>query len=295
MFDRNVWEATPGHTLLHKLDVRTKLAVLTGFALITLTLDSPRSLFILFGITLLLHLIARSSWMRWRILAIFMFLSMWGSMASQALFYSQEPRTIMACLVSPAVPFVGKWTGGIFVYREGMEYGAVQALRSSTMLGLGLLVSWTTDPRQLLRSFVAWKMPYQLAFMLITSLRFLPVIFQETAIVITAQRLRGFKPLKSMLPRTLIQTAFQTLFPILARTLRRAATLACSVECRGFGRELHRFPNSNWPLAEKWFCCLVIFGVMGLFTLKILDMLQFNGLVYVPAWRSAYDAMKMWM
>jgi len=295
MFARNVWEATPGYTIIHNLDIRTKLVMLISFAIVTLIIDSPRSLFLLFCITLFLHIIGQSSWERWRILAIFILLSMWGSMVSQAIFYNQEPRTIMACLISPTVPILGKWTGGVFIYREGMEYGAIQALRSSIMLGLGFLLSWTSDPRQLLRSFLSWKMPYELAFMLITSLRFLPVIFQETAIVLTAQRLRGFQPLQSMLPHRLIQTAFQTLFPILARTLRRAATLASSVECRGFGREVHRLNNCVWPIGEKFLCFMMLLSVAGLFILKALDMMQFNGIIYFSTWRSLYDVMKIWM
>lgn len=295
MYDRNVWEATPGITLLHKIDVRTKVVMLISFAVLTLTIDSSRSLFLLFCMALGLHVIARSSWERWRILAIFILLGIWGSMASQALFYNQEPRTAMACLISPTVPILGKLTGGVFVYREGLEYGAVQALRSGIMLSFGLLLSWTSDPRQLLRSFLSWKMPYELAFMLITSLRFLPVIFQETAIVLTAQRLRGFKPFKTVAPRHLIQTAFQTLFPILARTLRRAATLASSVESRGFGRELHQVDNRYWPIMERCICSMILLSVVVLVTLKLMDVLQFNGLVYVPAWRSLYDLMKVWM
>ncbi|HWR05582.1 energy-coupling factor transporter transmembrane component T [Sporomusa sp.] len=295
MSGRDVWEATPGDTPVHKLDVRTKVVLLAGFAAAAILIDSPRTLYLLFCLTLAMHILARSSAARWRILIIFVLLGLWGSMVSQALFYTREPRTIVACLVPPALPVFGTLTGGVFVYQEGLEYGAVQALRSGIMLSLGLLLSWTSDPRQLLKSFVSWKMPYELAFMLISGLRFLPVIFQETAIVLTAQRLRGFEPLKSLAPRRLIQTAFQTLFPILARTLRRAATLAASVESRGFGREARMTEIKQWPAGE-WRVCLGIFaGITLLIGLKFLDALQFNGIIYIPAWRDLYDVMKVWM
>ncbi|HAK72441.1 MAG TPA: hypothetical protein DCP36_00685 [Sporomusaceae bacterium] len=120
-------------------------------------------------------------------------------------------------------------------------------------------------------------------------------MFQETAIVLTAQRLRGFQPFKTASPRHLIQMAFQTLFPILARTLRRAATLASSVESRGFGRETQRSYDNPWSTLERSFCYIAALLVAGLVSLKILDVLQFNGLVYIPAWRSLYDMMKVWM
>lgn len=295
MSGRSVWEATPGETPVHRLDVRTKVVLLAGFAGAAILVDSPRTLYILFCLTLGLHLLARSSAARWRILILFVLMGLWGSIVSQALFYNSEPRTVVACLVPPSLPILGSLTGGVFVYREGLEYGAVQALRSGIMLSLGLLLSWTSDPRQLLKSFVSWKMPYELAFMLISGLRFLPVIFQETAIVLTAQRLRGFEPLRALAPRRMIQTAFQTLFPILARTLRRAATLAASVESRGFGRDARINEIRRWPVGERFLCFGVFTAIIMLAALKLLDALQFNGVVYIPAWRGLYDVMKVWM
>lgn len=295
MYDRNVWEATPLDTPLHRMDVRLKLALFAALAAAAILLDSPRSLFLLFCFSLALHGWARSSFARWRILLVFVLLGIWGSMTSQALFYSREPRTMIACLLPPSLPLLGPLTGGVFIYREGLEYGALQALRSSIMLTFGLLVSWTSDPRRLLKSFLGWKMPYELAFMLITGLRFLPVIFQETAVVLTAQRLRGFTPLRTVWPRKVLKGAFQTLFPILARTIRRAATLAASVESRGFGRDVAIPPCRRWNIGEILVCSLMVFLVTAVMALKILDALQYNGLIYIPAWRSLYDGMKVWL
>ncbi|GBG58140.1 cobalt ABC transporter permease [Sporomusaceae bacterium FL31] len=295
MYNKNVWEAVPGNTWVHKLDVRTKLVVLLCCAVLVVLLDSPRTLYLLFCTTLVLHGMSGASLARWRVLLMFVMLGIWGSMVSQALFYSQEPRTIVACLLLPSAPLIGTLTGGVYIYREGLEYGAIQALRSASMLSMGLLISWTSDPRQLLRSFLSWKMPYELAFMLITSLRFLPVIFQETAVVLTAQRLRGFEPLRSLVPRRLIQAAFQTLFPILARTLRRAVTLAFSVESRGFGRKVNRLGVGNWPWGQWLGCALLLASLLGLLLLKVMDVLQFNGIRYFPEFRQFYDLMKVWM
>lgn len=295
MYDKNVWEAMPSDTVIHGMDSRTKLIVLMAFAMTAITIDSSRTLFILFSLTLVMHGIARSSLARWRILCVFILLGMWGAMVSQGLFYNQEPRTIVACLVSPLTGIVGSLTGGIFLYREGLEYGAIQALRSGIMLSLGLLLCWTSDPRQLLRSFLSWKMPYEFAFMLITSLRFLPVVFEETAVVVTAQRLRGFEPYKALSPKKLIQTAFQTLFPILARTLRRGATLAFSVESRGFGRDTRLIQVEKWPTLEKYFSKSIIVALTILILLKVLYALQFNGVFYIVQCQGLYEVIKYWM
>ena len=202
---------------------------------------------------------------------------------------------MIACLVSPATPWIGELTGGVYVYREGLEHGAVQALRSGIMMACGLLICWTTDSRQLLQCIMHWRMPYAIAFMLITSLRFLPVIFEETAIVLTAQRLRGFEPVRSFSPLRWIRTAFHVLFPILARALRRASTLALSVESRGFGRNGHRADLAQWPLGERIACGAVFAAIGSGSVLKILYSLQFNGIVFFPGLRGVYDFMAVWL
>ena len=295
MYNRQIWEASASDSLIHRIDVRTKLVMLAAVMLAALCVDGPRILFLLFLLALSLHGVVRSSLARWKLLMLFLLVGIWGAMASQALFYNQEPRTLVACILPPSTPWIGEWTGGIFIYREGLEHGAIQALRSGTMLTCGLLLCWTTDPRQLLQCFRQWGMPYEIAFMLITSLRFLPVIFQETAIVITAQRLRGFEPLRSLSPLRWLRTAFHVLFPILARTLRRAATLALSVESRGFGRRGTVENLPSWPLGEKIGCGMALSFISLCVVLKSLYWLQFNGIVYFAGLRGVYDAMAGWM
>ena len=295
MYDSQIWEATPGQTLLHRLDARVKLCFLGCCALFVIVVESGKSLFCLFSFILCLHGTARMSLERWKLLSLFVLLGMWGTMMSQALFYNQEPRTILACLVPPLTPLVGALTGGVFVYREGLEYGAVQALRSGSMMAAGLLLVWTSDSRSLLRSLMAWKLPYELSFMLTTGLRFLPVLFQETAIVLTAQRLQGEGVLRWWRPDEIVPLARKTLFPILARTLRRAATLAASAESRGFGRKQRLKVTLPLPKWQKRFCLLLLFLMVLLVAFKTLSLLAFYGVYYGSWCQPLYDGMKGWL
>ncbi|HMM22747.1 MAG TPA: energy-coupling factor transporter transmembrane component T [Selenomonadales bacterium] len=294
MFNRHVWEADAGETVIHKLGGRIKLLLLAALGVGVVLVDSPRTLFLLFLATLAGHAAAKSSLSRWSLLILFLLFGIWGSMISQGIFYNQEPRTPIICLLEPAAPLVGPITGGVFIYREGLAYGAVQALRSCIMLTYGLLLCWTTDPRDMLRSFLFWRMPYKLAFMAVTGLRFLPVIVMETVTVIAAQRLRGFEACRRLSPAGVIRTAFQTLWPVLARSLRRAVTLSMSVESRGFGRTR----TLSQPLAAGWEK-LAIAGCLAIVALliaaKMLHVLQYNGWVYFPSCRSVYDFARLWL
>lgn len=288
---RQLWEGADAAPWIQKLSGRTKLLLLFMFAILTITIDVPRTLFILFSSTLLLHVIAKTSIYKWRALAVLILLSIWGSMFSQALFYAQNPRTPLFVLISPEMEFLGPLTGGVFIYREGILYGAVQGLRSASMLSLGLLICWTSDPRQLLQALMAWKLPPQAAFMLVTAIRFLPVLAAETGEVLTALRLRS----DSQAGRTSVVRHLPYLAkPLLARCLRRAQTLSLSVISRGFFSANGRKRAMEQGRYERWFCCALVLLTGVVVMSKMVYLLSEQGL-YFGQLRQVYDWTKMYL
>lgn len=288
---RQLWEGSDAASWAQKLTGHTKLITLFSFAILTITIDNPRSLFLLFTATLLLHGLAKTSIYKWRVLAVLLLLSLWGSMFSQSLFFAQTPRTPLLVVISPDAEFLGPLTGGMFIFREGILYGAVQGLRSASMLSLGLLVCWTSDPRQLLQSLMHWKLPPQTAFMLVTAIRFLPVLAAETSEVITALQLRSDSQAgRSSVVRHIPYIAK----PLLARCLRRAQTLALSVVSRGFFSAVARKNSGKWPGKEKIICLFFIMGTTVIVISKVLYLLSEQGLYY-GFLRQVYDITKLYL
>ena len=282
---RQLWEGTDAAGWAQKLNGRTKLLFLFLFAILMITVDNPRTLFILFTFTLLLHLAAKTSIYKWKVMAILLLLGLWGSMFSQALFFAQTPRTPLLVLIAPEAGFIGQLTGGLFIYREGILYGAVQGLRSASMLALGLLVCWTSDPRQLLQALLGWRLPLQMAFMLVTAIRFLPVLAAETGEVITALQLRS----DSQRGRTAVLRHLPYIAkPLLARCLRRAQTLALSVVSRGFFAGGAGRRRQQWDAREKASCLLLFAVVVAVVGSKIIYLLSEQGF-YFGVFRQIYD------
>lgn len=282
---RQLWEGTDAAIWAQRLNGRTKLLFLFLFAILMITVDNPRTLFVLFTVTLLLHMAARTSIYKWKVLAVLLLLGLWGSMFSQALFFAQTPRTPLFVIISPETPFLGQLTGGLYIYREGILYGAVQGLRSAAMLSLGLLVCWTSDPRQLLQALLAWRLPPQLAFMLVTAIRFLPVLAAETGEVITALQLRS----DSQSGRTAVLRHLPYIAkPLLARCLRRAQTLALSVVSRGFFLAQAAPRRQNWPTVERLSCLLLLLLVVAVVCSKVIYILSEQGM-YFGVFRQVYD------
>ena len=282
---RQLWEGTDAASWAQRLNGRTKLIFLFLFAILMITVDNPRTLFVLFSLTLLVHIVGRTSIYKWKVLAVLLLLGLWGSMFSQALFYAQTPRSPLFVIISPEAGFLGQLTGGLYVYREGILYGAVQGLRSASMLALGLFVCWTSDPRQLLQAMLAWRLSPQLAFMLVTAIRFLPVLAAETGEIITALQLRS----DSQSGRTAVLRHLPYIAkPLLARCLRRAQTLALSVVSRGFFLAGARQRRQEWPACEQAGCVLLLCVVIGVVGSKIIYLLSEQGW-YFGIFRQIYD------
>lgn len=284
MSNRQLWEGSDCAQWIRVVDGRSKLFILLCFALLVIIADSPRLLFFIFSFALLLHIIAKTSLQKWQILAIMLLLSLWGSIISQGLFFAQFPRTPLFVLVANDQGWLGRATGGIIIYREGIVYGAIQGLRSASMLVLGLLICWSSDPRQLLQALCAWRLPTQISFMLVTAIRFLPVLASETAEILTAMRIRsgGVQSYASLL-RSLPHVAH----PLLARSLRRAQTLAASVMSRGLMLRQGTQATSI-PILEKTVCIgVAIFTFVAVF-FKIVTILYKQG-YYFGLFRNIYD------
>lgn len=282
---RQLWEGADSNNWVRALDGKTKIIILFLYSILMITIDNPRTLFILFSFTLCFHVLCGTSLSKWKVLAILILLGLWGSMISQALFFAQTPRTPLLTLIAPETYVIGNLTGGLYIYREGILYGAIQGLRSSTMLSLGLLICWTSDPRQLLKALVLWHLSPQIAFMLVTAIRFLPVLAAETSEVIVALQLRS----NSKNGRTAILKHLPYIAkPLLARCLRRAQTLALSVLSRGFFSATTRHNIEVWNYREKISCFTLAFFTISVVLCKIIYLLSEQGF-YFGIFREIYD------
>jgi energy-coupling factor transport system permease protein len=229
-------------TLFHRLDVRTKLIMLLCVAVLGMALDQWKALVCVYLAVLSMVVLARLSRSKIKALIIISFLTMWGIMWVQAVFYDAYPRTplfylLPPGLVSPSTPVVGGLWEGLAIYYEGFTYGIAQSLRMIAPMTLGLLIFWTEDPVKVLTGLNKLKLPYAISFMVMTCLRFIPITLGEARITINSQRLRKYKPLDIkgiLLGYGIYKTTVQALVPLLANCVRKSFNMARSADSRAF-------------------------------------------------------------
>ncbi len=274
-----------------KLEPRTKILMMLIAGCLVILLDSPTALLVCFLGSLALIALSVPTWRQIGLLCTFLFFTTWGLVYSQAIFYNEFPRTVLFTLVPADLPLIGKMTGGIRVYREGLFHGIVQSLRFNTTLVIGCFIVWTTQPRDLLLALTQLRVPATLAFMVTTALHFIPVIANEAATVFRSQRLRGFRYLRLNLLAT-CRGILNSFRPILAGNIRHATHLSESVESRGFSPEasinrtsLRTLKMGAWDfsLLAGLFACLI--SIIGL---KLLYFCYANGIYYASWLRNVY-------
>ncbi len=250
----------PGHTLVHRLDPRTKLVCVALYIVALFTAKS----FLAYGIIAVVLLLSiRISRVGWKaltkglkpILIILVFT------AAMNLFFTE------------GTPIADVWLLRSITW-EGLERAVMMVLRIVMLIMGTFLVTYTTSPIRLTDGLEALLNPlkklhlpvHELAMMMSIALRFIPTLIEETDKIMSAQKARGadfesgnlFQRARALVP---------ILVPLFISAFRRADELATAMECRcyhgGEGRtKLHvlRYEKRDY-------------AVMALFALLVVAMI----------------------
>ncbi len=252
-------------TFFHDLDARVKILWSLGLSLLTVLAKEPWMLFAFFLVAVLPLLWVGPPLVRTKTFWILMASIVLGTMISQGFFYYFRPRTALFTFLREDFPFLGRLTGGIRLYREGLVYGAVQSLRMLSTLSLGLLLVTTTHPSELIFGLTWLKIPRILANMVTVAVRFLPGFLEEGRRILMAQQIRGAV---SQGLRGRARSFKLMAIPLIVGALKTARQLSLAAEVRGFQGDSQRArawrlsPLDRWGLALLALFFLVFLGAI---------------------------------
>ncbi len=144
----------------------------------------------------------------------------------------------------------------------GFVNGLILGFRLLILLMPVILVIATTEPSQLAKGFMKMGTPITISFILLATLRFLPLAFEVAARVMEAQRVRGlnYRTFKER-----IANFNYLLVPLFINTLRQGRTLGLAVESKGFGaRKWKEFYRDFSMKPNDWFvlATVLLFGAL---------------------------------
>lgn len=154
----------------------------------------------------------------------------------------------------------------------GFYNGLILGSRLLILLMPVVLVIATTEPSQLAKAFLKMGMPVTISFILLATLRFLPLVFEVASRVMEAQRVRG---LTYKTFRDRINNFKYLLVPLFINTLRQSRTLGLAVESKGFGaRNWKEFYRDFTMKQLDWLilAALVVFIILVVYLRFGLDL-----------------------
>jgi len=134
---------------------------------------------------------------------------------------------------------------------KGLIFGAEFALRMSIIIFASLIAS-TSEGNEMTDALIKLKIPYEIAFMVMITIRFLPMFGDEFRNRLNAVVMRGIN-IKKLKFNKKIQLYSYIMSSTLSGSVIKSRELAKSIESRGFRayrkrtilRELHLIPSDN--------------------------------------------------
>jgi energy-coupling factor transport system permease protein len=146
------------------------------------------------------------------------------------------------------------------------EAALILALRLFNLFTFSFVFFQGLDPEELGDGLRKMGLPYEFSFILITSMRYVPLIGRRIRLIADAQRSRGIdlRPRLRNVPRFMA-----LLMPLLVQAFILAEQLAMAMESRGFARSgrsfrrEYRIPLSEYGVMALGLCVLAAFVVWG--------------------------------
>ncbi len=169
--------------------------------------------------------------------------------------------------------------GGVALSSEGLLYGMNVLAKSMTFLLLVPLVIFTTQIDNLVVGLVKLRVPYRLAFVLSSTLRFFPLLFGEIQAVKETQRLRGFA-LEEMRAVERVKTYAKVAVPVILGSMFKAQQLEVVLQAKAFsGRGTRTYLHESRLGAAEWLVIAASAAGLagGVALLGTTTWLNFNG------------------
>jgi energy-coupling factor transport system permease protein len=221
----------PANSFVHALDVRTKAL---GFLVVTIIAFVFLSPIINFVLALLVFFIllsintplSRVKQILKPLVPIFIIMLLITGFTYPAdKFQLDINRQILFYLLpGESLPFS---SGGFF-------YGLTLTLRIFIMVLASTVVTFSTPIEDIIQLMQKMRMPYQLAFVIATGIRFIPTMQKKSEMIQEAQKARGTEFGKKGLIGN-IKSYIPVLIPMIVDSLRMSDNLAIAMLNRGYG------------------------------------------------------------
>jgi energy-coupling factor transport system permease protein len=147
--------------------------------------------------------------------------------------------------------------GFVLITQGGLHLAALVSLRLLIIVSSALIVL-TGEERDYLLVLTALRLPYEIAYMVLAALRFIPLLKAEAEAVNQAMQMRGLNIKKAPLAQK-ARIYLSMLLPVTVQAIERAEQMATAMEARAFRAFPRRTQWRHLPFLRHDWIFLIIF------------------------------------
>lgn len=161
--------------------------------------------------------------------------------------------------------------GRYTITQEQLLYQITKLLKYLSVIPLGILFFFTTNPSEFAASLNRIKIPYKASYALSLTLRYFPDLLSTYRIISKAQQARGLAISKKNPLRKRIKHAVLTIIPLIFSTMDRIDVISSAMDLRGFAKQKRRTWYSSRSLAAADYLAIIvsIIILLGSFSINI--------------------------
>ncbi|MEM3382433.1 MAG: energy-coupling factor transporter transmembrane component T [Nitrososphaerales archaeon] len=223
------FEYVQGKSIIHKMDIRPKILWFICIIVLAIVFWDLIYLAAIFASVMILAYIVKIPLTKFLSLMKILLIPLIFIFSYQALFY--QGKKILFYLI-PRIDNFGPYMA---ITLEGIILGLTFLLRILIMVMASSLLTITTPINHFIAFLRKFRLPYQIAFVITTAIRFIPVLERDALATIDAQKARGAELEASKGFLQIIKTYVPIMIPMLIGAIRRSETLGMAMIARGFG------------------------------------------------------------
>lgn len=248
-------------SLFTRLDFRPKLVMIICVTIVAFLWTSPVAGGLLMLTITLVGLFVGVTWKYIRTVYILMFSFGLMLIFFHGFFNKDGVKVLVqGAELTPLIIVPAGWflIGGLTFTLEGMLYALNALFKSLSMVLIVPLAIFTTDVNNLIVGMVRSGIPYKIAFIFSSTLRFFPVLFEEIHSIIEAQRLRGLD-MKKMNAVKKITVYAKVAIPLILGSLMKSQMLDVVLQSKSFSGDPDRTYLHESVLRTLDYVLIVVF------------------------------------
>jgi energy-coupling factor transport system permease protein len=223
-------------SLFTRLDFRPKLLMIAVISTVAFVWESPVALGALMLVLVVASLLAgvKPSYIKTIVTVMIPFYIL--LLITHGFFNTDQVKTLTGRQkLTPLFTFPANWPviGGGSMSLEGFVYGWAVIFKTLTLVMVIPLAIFTTEVDNIIVGMVRARVPYRLVFILSSTLRFFPLLFEELQAIIEAQRLRGLA-MEKMGPAKRVRVYSKVAVPLILGAIVKSQQLEIVLQSKAF-------------------------------------------------------------